>query len=555
MKKLTCALLALLLAMSALFVGCAEKTDSPASETSTPSVEETSGAETTTETTTEDLSPITVTSTYLPAEVSASLKTLFETKAATFKQYSASLAPYAIRDVFNIGNGVLKSITIPVVATGAADDNGDFILTMYVVDNSYAGLRKKALETYELKVNGAAYEIQANSTSVYKFVKLDLTDYDIKLSEKESVAFFSAKDTLFPAYLAADATHSNQALNLLKKDFPQITGFFTKVGTSNLSNSDGTLFYDFEFERTYENRRAYNEILAEETAYQNKIAELKSIYQGKKLSVIGDSISTFNGVSNNTSYNKTIGNNAVWYPKNNVNFYNYTYTYWGRLLNDLGMELCVNNAWSGSRLYGNPSINYADNMLGRATELDNDNRTPNNPSDDINPDVILVYIGINDLHTGSPNDANLYKNLTAANADQASVMNNWIASVEQTAQNSGSTITPGTTYTSWEAAYALSIKAMREKYPNAEIYCMLLVRSQDSRDTGNTLFEHYNCCISAIAEYFGATVIDQANDGYLLQENCHAYGSDLKSLHPNQKGHELMERVVVETIYKKKKNG
>lgn len=191
-------------------------------------------------------------------------------------------------------------------------------------------------------------------------------------------------------------------------------------------------------------------------------------------------------------------------------------------------------------------------MLGRATELDNDNGTPKDASDDINPDVIIVYMGINDLHTGNPMDAKLYRSLSADGADTAAVLDEWMKTTISTYEANSATIIGGKTYKTWEAAYALSLRAMREKYPNAEIYCMTLVRSQDSRDTASAPFDHYNTCIKALANYFGATIIDQ-EQGYMLQDNCHAYGSDLKALHPNQQGHALMERLILETMYAKQK--
>ena len=558
-------MIALLLAAVMLLASCADSGKTPADDTTPSPADTTTGtpgttpaettpAETTPAETTApvvDNTPVTVVDTYMPADVSAEIKSIFESSGSSFAVYSTGSAPYAIRDVYGVSNGKLKSISIPVHTVGKADANGDVTLTMYVFDNSIDGLKKAPLRTYELKVNCAEYGLESNKVAVYKFIKLDLTEYDITLSANESVAFYSATDTLHPAYLKENAAHKNKALNLLKTEFPRITGFFTKMGTADLNRSLGTLVYDFEFERTYENQAAYEDVLAEEAAYQNLVAELRTKYEGKKLSIIGDSISTFAGISNGTKYNSTIGSNAIWYPTNNSNFYDYTYTYWGRLLVDLGMELCVNNSWSGSRVYGNSENNYLDNMLGRATELDNDNGTPNDDSDDINPDVIIVYMGINDLHTGNPRDTQLYNSLSAAGADTNAIIDEWMKTTIATAEASTSaTIRGGTTYKTWEAAYALALRAMKEKYPNAEIYCMTLVRSQDSRDTATAPFDHYNTCIKAIAGYFGATVIDQ-EQGYMLQDNCHAYGSDLKALHPNQQGHALMERLIIETMHAK----
>ena len=547
MKKFGIAFLAILLVASMLLVGCANKEENPPAQTSGVADETTTAPESTTE----DNTPVTVKRTYMPEAVFAELKNLFESKSASFKAYSTASAPYAIRDVMNISDGTLKSVTVPVFSTKAADGNGDFVLTMYVMNNSYAGLKSKPLREYKLKVNGAAAGLTANNDAVYRFVKIDLSGYDVTLSAEETVAFFNKTDTLLPAYLLKDDSHRNVALNLLKEKFAQTTGFFMKVGTTNMETSLSTLFYDFEFEKTYPNKAAYQAILDEETTYQNMVADLKEAYSGKRISIIGDSISTFNGVSNSTSYNSTIGNNAIWYPKNNSNLMSYTGTYWGRLIQDLGMELCVNNSWSGSRVYGVVDNNCKGNMLVRATELDNDNGTPKDPSDDINPDVILVYMGINDFHTGTPNDAKLYSDLTAAGADKKAVMENGISSVIATAEANGPTVVGGKTYTSWEAAYALSLRAMKEKYNNPELFCMLLVQTHNAKDTPEKIARQ-NTCIRAIAEYFGATVIDQQADGYVTYENCHAYGSDASALHPNPQGHALMERLIVESMWKKK---
>lgn len=558
MKKTSLSMIALLLAVLMLLAGCVGPNDTAdGADDTTPATADTTPAETTPAETTPaeteppvDNTPVTVVDAYLPEAVSTELKTLFENKKATFAVYSTGSAPYAIHDIYNIGNGKLKSISIPVHTTGTADANGDLIFTICVFDNSITGLKKAAQTKYQIKINAEQYGLPQNKAGVYKFIKVDLTEYDINLTDKQTLAFYSATDTLHPAYLKEDLRHSNKALKLLKTDFPQATGFFTKLGTADLNRSLGTLVYDFEFERTYENKAAYEALLAVETEYQAKVAALKEKYQGKKLSVLGDSISTFTGISNNIKYNSTIGKNAVWYPGNNSNFIDHTYTYWGRLLTDLGMDISVINTWSGSIVYGDPDDSYTDNLFSRATELDNDNGTSRDSSDDINPDVIIVYMGINDLHTGSPRDVKLYNSLKKSGADVKAILDEWMTTTIATAEANATPVRGGKTYKTWEGAYALGLRAMKEKYPDAEIYLMTLVRSQDSRDTAQAPFDHYNTCIKAFAEYFGATVVDQ-EAGYMLQENCHAYGSDLKALHPNQEGHRLMERIIVETMYDK----
>ena len=248
-------------------------------------------------------------------------------------------------------------------------------------------------KSYRIAINAEKYGLTQNNADTYKWVKIDLTEYGIELSADETLAFGDASDTVVPAYLG-NGSNSNAALSLLRQEFPEITGFFTRMGRGDTVKTNlGSLLFDFEIERTYESEEAYNAAVKAEAEYLAKLEAVKEKYEGKTLSILGDSISTFSGYSNNTDYNSTIGGNAIWYPTNNTNFYNYSYTYWGRLLNDLGMELCVNNSWSGSRVY-----NSAPN---RALELDNDNGTADDPTDDIAPDVIFFYMGINDIRKGS----------------------------------------------------------------------------------------------------------------------------------------------------------
>ncbi|MBO5407940.1 MAG: alkaline phosphatase [Clostridia bacterium] len=105
---------------------------------------------------------------------------------------------------------------------------------------------------------------------------------------------------------------------------------------------------------------------------------------GLKFSILGDSISTFNGYSNNAAVNSTIGSNAVWYYGNNNDVTSVDQTWWKRVADTTGMEVLVNNSFSGDKVcvYGKT----------RATQLHN--------NDGETPDVIAVYLGTNDFANG-----------------------------------------------------------------------------------------------------------------------------------------------------------
>ncbi len=68
-------------------------------------------------------------------------------------------------------------------------------------------------------------------------------------------------------------------------------------------------------------------------------------FSGKKVSILGDSISTYTGISNNAKYNSTLNKNIGFYPANDVT--EKEETWWQQVIDALGMELCVNNSSGG----------------------------------------------------------------------------------------------------------------------------------------------------------------------------------------------------------------
>ena len=103
---------------------------------------------------------------------------------------------------------------------------------------------------------------------------------------------------------------------------------------------------------------------------------------GKKLSILGDSISTYQGFSNDRTANETLFFNPYYYrdpfpPEG---------TYWMRLMRTFDLTLCVNNSWSGGNLSGRDN---PDAGVNRAAHLCRDDGTA--------PDLIIVFMGINDL--------------------------------------------------------------------------------------------------------------------------------------------------------------
>ena len=227
---------------------------------------------------------------YLPAEVSQQMSQYYTDRFSEFSPYKTDSAPYAIQDVFGLSNIRLTSITIPVYRVGEADENGNYVFSLHIVSNSYEGLKKPILKTYKVLIDGAEHGINNNSI-VGKLIKVDLSGSDIVLKENETLAYYDPSDTVVPAYITEAAS---SARKYLSEKCPWAVGFFSKVGTASLEFNALALFYDFE----YEIQKQSQEDFVDE--YQKLVAALKARYQGKYVSVIGDSISTFGDYSNNT---------------------------------------------------------------------------------------------------------------------------------------------------------------------------------------------------------------------------------------------------------------
>lgn len=104
--------------------------------------------------------------------------------------------------------------------------------------------------------------------------------------------------------------------------------------------------------------------------------------EGKKLSILGDSVSTYKGISDDASANSTLIYNPYFYrepmpPEK---------TYWWLVMERLGLTLCVNNSFSGGKLSGR---NDPDSGVNRASRLSRD--------DGAEPDIIIIFMGMNDL--------------------------------------------------------------------------------------------------------------------------------------------------------------
>ena len=200
--------------------------------------------------------------------------------------------------------------------------------------------------------------------------------------------------------------------------------------------------------------------------------------QGKKVSILGDSISTFTGTMP-ADYN-------VYYPEHG-DIPNASQTWWGQLLTNTGMVLCRNASSANTDVTGN-SLALDGSAPGCSIRRLVDLRG----TDGSSPDVIIIYMGINDFA-------------------RSRTLGNFTAPGVQT---EGEVMV-------FTDAYELMLQKIKALYPAASIYCCTLLERCDMEGNtgapavnlnGDTVAD-FNTQIKAIAAAYGASVIDFYNCG------------------------------------------
>ena len=440
----------------------------------------------------------TVESHYVPEATMDKLVGLYETLKKDGTAYAFGVAPFAFNDLETFKGKKITSITMPIISTGALDANGCFTFTLSIYKSDFGSIQSsQAVRVIKVKISAAEHGLLANASNVYDFITVDLRDDNVVVGQDEMICFGLSGDTIFPAYIS-DGDCTKPIGKVMKKEFPQMCGFTLEVGRTAWNPhayAANSLIFDFTFETVYDTKSDYEALLKEDEDFGMMLEAVKDAYGDKNLSVFGDSISTFVGISKDTSYNTTIGDNAVWYGSRGTGgLYDYTYTYWGSFVRLADMNLCVNNAWSGDSL-------GSGRFRTRAVNLHNDNTGET-------PDLILVYFGINDT---------------------------W-----------GS----GRSATEWKALYDELLGLITNKYPNAKIVCVGLTTNYGKKDYPNadTLVPQYNAALKELCTKYGTLYVDQAS--VINSTNYQSYMHDDRVLHPNAAGHEIIFKEIIKALYK-----
>lgn len=203
-----------------------------------------------------------------------------------------------------------------------------------------------------------------------------------------------------------------------------------------------------------------------------------------RVSFLGDSITTYEGYSDNPEINATLGQNPTWYKKSTLNVSD---TWWNGVCRGMGWELCANNSYSGGR------VSHAYSYETRARNLHTDAG--------VKPDVILIYYGINDY-------------------------NNMVSLGE------------------FRESYAVMLDVVRETYPDAKVFCGTLIPIECHDNGRNTTLTQngvgvalndFNRVIASLCSARDIGIIDFASD---IGAEQYQYTYD--RIHPNAAGMKRM---------------
>ena len=216
-------------------------------------------------------------------------------------------------------------------------------------------------------------------------------------------------------------------------------------------------------------------------------------FKGKRISILGDSISTFGGSPSTPNTSRfsdgtfTYTGNRCRYPQDGsvtgetFLLTDVRQTYWMRLIEDFGMVLGINESWAGSRVTWDGTTESGD--VGANKHIASKTRI-GHLDENGTPDIILINAGTNDI--GNAVTVGQFDTTDPSNYTQAQI-----------------DALPVSTFAD---AYRTMLIRIQKAYPNSDIYVML----PNYTNTYYTPTEADTYCeiIKEACDYFGVKWID-----------------------------------------------
>lgn len=258
---------------------------------------------------------------------------------------------------------------------------------------------------------------------------------------------------------------------------------------------------------------------------EDKKTGIQAVLDGKYISIFGDSISTFEGISNSTMQNKTLGVNRSHYYGSHGGVKDKTETWWWMLTEELQVNLLINNSSSGSKVYGVGNVSKSEVDQGIGERANNLHATRGDLAG-TNPDIIIIFMGINDL-----NDGKECVNFSTIDKDKLVT-----ASEDGYEYASPSNFTEG---------YFIMTHKIVNNYRDAKVFIINLPSREEN--ASSRLLE-YNDTIKSVSDYFCCTLVDLFSSK-ISGKDYFSY-APYDHLHPDKNGMAIISETVKNAIEK-----
>lgn len=239
------------------------------------------------------------------------------------------------------------------------------------------------------------------------------------------------------------------------------------------------------------------------------------LYTNKLVSVLGDSISTFNGYNPSDERKPT-------YPVGDVT--SWTDTWWGYIINKLGMQLGMNDSWSGSMVFNGSDTDSPAGNAGPNICMASVKRTSNlgvNGS----PHLVFFYGGTNDIRFikgGSPKLGSFDNTLDYSTVDLDS-----------------------TKWSTFMDAYVAAIQRLQYYYPNALIVAISPMYASNETWCDWKSLDDLAKEVDKVCNYFGVLHIDARKCG-VKYSNTNKILRD--GLHPSKIGMKVLAEYIISQV-------
>ena len=268
-------------------------------------------------------------------------------------------------------------------------------------------------------------------------------DCHIEVGENQTLSFCGSANGVRWCYLNSNDININQ----VNSDYLNKFRIIGKVG-NYLHSYDGNpdidnfMFFDIYYLEKHTKESQLLKINSIENE-ASKFEKLREIMDGKQTSILGDSISTYEGYSNEyETQNKDIKENGRWktpavghgdvgnkqqYFNDITGIYDNEYnnktnfkeklgvptvsdTWWMSTIEQTNMKLCVNNSFAGGFITDNGTLKRSTQLHDNTYGAEFPNEKNKNQTGEIYPEIVAIYMGTNDFNSKSNVEVDTFYN-------------------------------------------------------------------------------------------------------------------------------------------------